>query len=71
LPYAETRADEIAPDPSRRTAEKVLRSYFRAKDGNRPHLMRGPRALAVTGKIMSRARADAVERDFLRGGARR
>jgi hypothetical protein len=28
------------PNTARRTAEEVLRTYFRAKDENRPHLMR-------------------------------
>jgi hypothetical protein len=46
------------PDTSRRTAEEVLRTYFRAKDENRPHLMRD--AFSETATLETIIKTDAI-----------
>lgn len=46
------------PNTSRRTAEDVLRTYFRAKDENRPHLMRD--AFSETATLETIVKTDAI-----------
>lgn len=43
---------------SRRTAEEVLRTYFHAKDENRPHLM--PEAFSETAALETIVKTDAI-----------
>jgi hypothetical protein len=46
------------PDTSRRTAEEVLRTYFRAKDENRPHLIRD--VFSETATLETIVKTDAI-----------
>jgi hypothetical protein len=46
------------PDTSRRTADEVLRTYFRAKDENRPYLMRD--AFSETATLETIVKTDAI-----------
>ena len=46
------------PDTSRRAAEEILRTYFRAKDENRPHLMRD--AFSETATLETIVKTDAI-----------
>jgi hypothetical protein len=45
-------------DTSRRTAEEVLTTYFRAKDENRPHLMQ--EAFSETATLEMIVKTDAI-----------